>query len=57
VTVGKAMLGELTVATVTLDRRFWREGERARWEILAQEGDVTVEHKPWRPWVLGGRPG
>ncbi|MDP8924375.1 MAG: amylo-alpha-1,6-glucosidase [Chloroflexota bacterium] len=57
VTVGKAMLGDLTAAKATLDLRFWREGERTRWEILAQEGEGTVEQKPWRPWVLEGRPG
>ena len=57
VTVGKAMLGDLAVAKATLDLRFWREGERTRWEILAQAGDVTVEQKPWLPWRLDGEPG
>lgn len=51
-TVGKAMLGDLTIDKATLDLRFWREGERTRWEILGQEGNLTVQEKPWQPWLV-----
>jgi hypothetical protein len=52
ITVGKAMLGDLTVGKATVDLRFWREGERTRWEVLAQEGELTIQQKPWIPWLL-----
>jgi glycogen debranching enzyme len=55
-TVGKAMLGDLTVGKATVDLRFWREDERTRWEVLAQEGELTVQQKSWLPWLLEGQP-
>ena len=51
-TVGKALLGDLIVDKATLDLRFWREGDRTRWEILAQEGALTVQEEPWQPWLV-----
>jgi hypothetical protein len=55
-TVGKAMLGDLTVGKATVDLRFWREDERTRWEVLAQEGELTVQQKSWLPWLLEAQP-
>jgi glycogen debranching enzyme len=56
IAVGKAMLGDLTVAKATVDLRFWREGEHSRWEVLAQEGELTVEQRSWQPWRLEVQP-
>jgi len=50
--VGKSLLGDLIVDKARLDLRFWREGERTRWEVLAQEGELTVEERPWQPWPV-----
>jgi glycogen debranching enzyme len=50
--VGKSLLGDLIVDKAKLDLRFWREGERTRWEVLAQEGELTVEERPWQPWPV-----
>jgi glycogen debranching enzyme len=40
----------LTIGKARLDLRFWREQDRTRWEIQAQQGDIEVEEKPWQPW-------
>jgi glycogen debranching enzyme len=40
----------LRIGRAKLDLRFWREGERTRWEPTIKEGDITVEANPWRPW-------
>ena len=47
-------LGGLKVGQTTLDLRFWRDGDLTRWDVSAQQGapEITVEHKPWRPWSL-----
>lgn len=39
----------LAVGRATLDLRFWREGERTRWEVLAQTGDIRVQERSWQP--------
>jgi glycogen debranching enzyme len=40
------------VGSTRLDVRFWREGERSRWDVLGQSGGPTirVEEQPWQPW-------
>ena len=40
----------LRVGRATVDLRFWREGERTRWESSVREGTVEVRQDPWRPW-------
>jgi glycogen debranching enzyme len=35
-------LSHLSVGEATLDLRFWREGERTRWEVLRSEGEIQV---------------
>jgi hypothetical protein len=40
------------VGRAWLDLRFWRDGERTRWEVLAQEGDVAVAERSWQPWAV-----
>ena len=46
-------LRRVKVGQSQLDLRFWREGDRTRWEILAQEGDITVQQRHWQPWSVG----
>ena len=40
----------VTVGTDVLDLRFWREDDRSRWEVTAQNGGVRVLQQPWQPW-------
>jgi glycogen debranching enzyme len=40
----------LRVGRAKLDLRFWREGERTRWEATPREGQIDVSEEPWRPW-------
>ncbi|HET8632338.1 MAG TPA: glycogen debranching N-terminal domain-containing protein, partial [Thermomicrobiales bacterium] len=42
----------LKVGRAKLDLRFWREGERTRWDVAGRQGDVEVQAVPWRPPVL-----
>jgi glycogen debranching enzyme len=41
----------LVAGGCSLDLRFWREGERTRWEVTAQEGNLKVVEQAWRPWA------
>ncbi|HYM14541.1 MAG TPA: glycogen debranching N-terminal domain-containing protein [Dehalococcoidia bacterium] len=43
----------IDVGKATLDLRFWREGERSRWEVLQCDGDIAVSEAAWRPWPDG----
>ena len=36
----------LQVGRCRLDLRFWREGEKTRWEVLSVDGDIAVEQLP-----------
>jgi glycogen debranching enzyme len=38
----------LRVGQAIVSLRFWREGERTRWEALEQQGSLTVVERPWR---------
>jgi glycogen debranching enzyme len=40
----------LRVGPATVSLRFWREGERSRWEALEQQGDLAIAEQPWLPW-------
>jgi glycogen debranching enzyme len=40
----------LQVGSARLDLRFWREGDRTRWDASVQEGEVEVTQEPWGPW-------
>ena len=42
----------LKVGKAKLNLRFWREGDRTRWEVTSQDGHVELEAKPWRPWLV-----
>ena len=46
-------LDGITVGSATLGIRFWRQGDDSCWEILRQDGDVTVEQSAWLPWQTG----
>jgi glycogen debranching enzyme len=41
------------VGSAKLDLRFWREGDRTRWDVLSQTGSVKVQQKAWLPWSIG----
>src|SRR6266571_2997765 len=45
-------LDRLAVGGATLSLRFWREDDRTRWDVLAQQGPLEVEQQPWQPWSL-----
>jgi len=40
----------LHVGHAKLDLRFWRDGERTRWDASPVEGRIEVVEEPWRPW-------
>ena len=40
----------MSVGRAKVDLRFWREGERTRWEGTVREGSVDLRHEQWRPW-------
>jgi glycogen debranching enzyme len=42
-------LRKLQVGQSTLDLRFWREGERTRWDASVQHGKIDVQEKPYEP--------
>jgi glycogen debranching enzyme len=44
-------LQKVKVATATLDLHFWREDEHTRWEVIGQEGEISVQARPWKPWI------
>jgi glycogen debranching enzyme len=46
-------LHNVKVGRGRLDLRFWREGERSRWDAAVQEGAIEVEEASWRPWPAG----
>ncbi len=45
----------IKVRADVLDLRFWREGDRSRWEVLAQKGGVQVQQQAWHPWPADGQ--
>ncbi len=47
-------LRDVAVGPASLDLRFWREGERTRWEVARNDGGVGVVQKSWEPWRPDG---
>src|SRR5580700_10074206 len=45
----------LRVGRAELDLRFWREGDRTRWEASPRQGQIDVAEEPWRPWSPAGK--
>jgi glycogen debranching enzyme len=47
-------VGGLVVGNTRLTLRFWREGERSRWDVIAQWGgpEITVREEAWGPWRI-----
>jgi glycogen debranching enzyme len=41
----------LRVGRAEVDLRFWREGERTRWEASPRRGQIDVSQEAWRPWA------
>lgn len=39
----------LRVGEATLTFRAWREGEHTRWDVLEQQGELTVSERSWLP--------
>jgi glycogen debranching enzyme len=50
--VPEVTLRGLAVGQARLDLRFWREGDRTRWEASGQTGELAVHEQPWQPWAL-----
>jgi len=48
-------LNGLRVGRATVDLKFWREGERTRWDATVKRGSVQVEERPWQPWQVDAR--
>jgi len=44
----------LRIGQASVSLRFWREGERTRWEVQDQHGDLTIVEQPWLPWRSEG---
>ena len=46
-------LGGLTVGDTRLTLRFWREGDRSRWDVVGQwhGPEIRVVEEPWTPWT------
>ena len=44
-------LREVSVGNASVDLRFWREGERTRWDASVQAGDINIEEQTWQPWL------
>ena len=42
----------LRVGEAKLDLRFFREGERTRWDAKVLTGKIDVQAKPWQPWLV-----
>ena len=46
-------LRQVSVGNASVDLRFWRDGDRTRWDASVQAGDINIEEQTWQPW-LGG---
>jgi len=42
----------LNIGDSRLDLRFWREGERTRWDVTRREGGIDVQQHAWRPHAM-----
>ncbi|MPZ13926.1 MAG: amylo-alpha-1,6-glucosidase [Chloroflexi bacterium] len=41
----------IAVADASVDLRFWREGERTRWDASVRRGAIQVAEQPWEPGI------
>jgi glycogen debranching enzyme len=46
----------LRVGAAKVDLRFWRDGERTRWDVAACDGELEVRQQAWQPWPTDGPP-
>jgi glycogen debranching enzyme len=46
----------LQVGRARVDLRFWRDGDRTRWDGSLREGEVEVSQQGWGAWEVEGRP-
>lgn len=44
-------LHELAIGGARVDLRFWRDGDRTRWDASLRQGKIEVEAEPWQPWA------
>ena len=45
-------LKRLEIGNACVELRFWREGDRTRWDANIPSGSIDIQHKPWQPWKL-----
>jgi glycogen debranching enzyme len=45
------------VGDARVDLRFWRDSGTNHWDAHVGQGAVTVEQKPWQPWLTPSAPG
>jgi glycogen debranching enzyme len=45
-------LHELAIGGARVDLRFWRDGDRTRWDASVREGRIEVEEEQWQPWAV-----
>lgn len=41
----------VTVGQSKVDLKFWREGDKTRWDATVHGGNMEVEQKAWHPWA------
>ena len=46
----------LRVGQSLTDLRFWREGDRTRWDARVRDGSLDVREEAWQPWSLDENP-
>lgn len=45
-------LSRLEVGNACIQLRFWREGDRTRWDAAISSGNIDIQEQPWKPWNL-----
>ena len=45
-------LHQLAIGKARVDLRFWRDGDRTRWDASLREGSIDVQQEQWQPWVV-----
>jgi len=45
-------LHELAIGGARVDLRFWRDGDRTRWDASLRQGKIEVEEERWQPWAV-----
>jgi len=44
-------LDGMHVGQAQVDLRFWRDGDRSRWDATVRKGTLEVEQRAWEPWA------